>query len=124
MCEFCPGRLGREPWPARSETSRLESSCQTEEETCQGLRQPPDVCLSTSFRQTYNCCCAAKLLLTKQKSFSTEKCEFSELLEGCGPSANKTLKKRIKSFWGGGAPRKTNVLSAINLNFSVQFIAI
>ena len=42
----------------------------------------------------------AKLLLTKQKLLSTEKCEFSELLEGCGPSANKTLKKRIKSFGG------------------------
>ena len=32
-------------------------------------------------------------------------------------------KKDIKSL-GGGAAGETNVLSAINLNFSVQFIAI
>ena len=43
-------------------------------------------------------------------------------MEGCGVSANKT-KEKDKKLWGGAAG-ETNVLSAINLNFSVQFIAI
>ena len=44
------------------------------------------------------------------------------VLEGCRVSANKTREKD-KKLWGGAAG-ETNVLSAINLNFSVQFIAI
>ena len=100
--------------PGWSETSRLESSCQTEEETCRGAQRQP--CLSLN-KLSSNIEILLEIKRLDQEAKAKEKRVWT-----------KNTEEDFKSFEvlqpTLGAPWKTNVLSPINRNFSVQFIAI